>query len=258
MGRSPEPYLRRRFRPWEVGHWEIWQLRAPVVVAVLLVCGSAAVLVGIQFLILRPTARDALLTGALVLLGLVHTEVASKVERMRRRVSDTSYYDLSSVWTFAAALLLPAAVATGVVVVLYAHLWLRVWKPARVPLYRLVYTTATVVLAARQADRLADQVSALKAAGAMAVDTREFDADNLASHGPLVASIVADHGPIGTAVLAFGILGDQARAETDAAHAVAVVHTDYLAQVSLLTHLATAMRKASLTAWVESGSRATI
>ena len=74
--------------------------------------------------------------------------------------------------------------------------------------------------------------------------TREFDADDLASHGPLVASIIADHGPIGTAVLAFGILGDQARAETDAAHAVAIVHTDYVAQVSMLTHLAAAMRTA--------------
>jgi short-subunit dehydrogenase len=113
-----------------------------------------------------------------------------------------------------------------------------------IELARLLAPGATVVLAARKADRLAEQVNALKAAGATAVDTREFDADDLASHGPLVASIVADHGPIGTAVLAFGILGDQARAETDAAHAVAVVHTDYVAQVSLLTHLATAMREA--------------
>jgi short-subunit dehydrogenase len=76
------------------------------------------------------------------------------------------------------------------------------------------------------------------------VHTTEFDADDLASHGPLVAKIIAEHGPIGIAVLAFGILGDQARAEIDAEHAAAVVHTDYVAQVSLLTHLAAAMRKA--------------
>ena len=100
------------------------------------------------------------------------------------------------------------------------------------------------MLAARKADQLDDQVDMLKAAGAVAVHTREFDADDLASHGPLVASVVADHGPIGIAVLAFGILGDQARAEIDAAHAVAIVHTDYLAQVSLLTHLAATMRTA--------------
>ena len=104
---------------------------------------------------------------------------------------------------------------------------------------------ATVILAARAADRLDEQVSVCRAAGAAAVHTREFDADDLASHGPLVASIVADHGSIGTAVLAFGILGDQARAENDATHAVAIVHTDYVAQVSLLTHLAAAMRTAA-------------
>lgn len=101
-----------------------------------------------------------------------------------------------------------------------------------------------MVLAARRADQLDEQVAAVKAAGATAVHTREFDADDLASHGPLIAEVIAEHGPIGTAVLAFGILGDQARAEADAAHAVAVVHTDYVAQVNMLTLIAKAMRAA--------------
>ena len=103
---------------------------------------------------------------------------------------------------------------------------------------------ATVVLAARGADRLADEVAAVRAAGAAAVHTVEFDADDLESHGPLVAALVADYGPIGTAVLAFGILGDQTRAESDADHALAIIHTDYVAQISLLTQLASVMRKA--------------
>ncbi|BBZ43859.1 SDR family NAD(P)-dependent oxidoreductase [Mycobacterium parmense] len=113
-----------------------------------------------------------------------------------------------------------------------------------IELARRLAPGATVVLAARKADHLADEVNAVKSAGAVAVHTREFDADDLASHGPLVASVIADHGPIGTAVLAFGILGDQSRAERDAAHAVAIVQTDYVAQVSMLTHLAAAMRTA--------------
>lgn len=103
---------------------------------------------------------------------------------------------------------------------------------------------ATVVLAARGADRLDEQVAAVRAAGAAAVHTVEFDADELSSHGPLVDKLVGEFGPLRIAVLAFGILGDQARAEADAGHAVAIVHTDYVAQVSLLTHLATAMRAA--------------
>ncbi|MEU0498283.1 SDR family NAD(P)-dependent oxidoreductase [Mycobacterium sp. NPDC006124] len=103
---------------------------------------------------------------------------------------------------------------------------------------------ATVVLAARGADRLSGEVAAVTKAGAAAVHVREFDADALDSHTPLVESLVAEFGPIDTAVVAFGILGDQARAETNPAHAAAIVHTDYTAQVSLLTVLASTMRSA--------------
>ena len=101
---------------------------------------------------------------------------------------------------------------------------------------------ATVLLAARRADTLGEEVAAVLAAGAAAVHVREFDADGLASHGPLVESIVTELGPIRTVVLAFGILGDQARAEKDPGHAAAIVHTDFVAQVSLLTVLANSMR----------------
>ncbi len=103
---------------------------------------------------------------------------------------------------------------------------------------------STVVLAARSADRLDDQVAAVRAAGARAVHAIEFDADDLASHGPLVDKLVGEYGAIGTAVVAFGILGDQVRAEADPAQAVAIVHTDYVAQISVLTSLANAMRDA--------------
>jgi short-subunit dehydrogenase len=103
---------------------------------------------------------------------------------------------------------------------------------------------ATVVLAARGSDRLASQVAAVRAAGAAAVHTIEFDADDLDSHGPVLEKLIGEFGPIGTAVLAFGVLGDQGSAEADPAHAVAIVHTDYVAQISLLTVLAGSMREA--------------
>ena len=103
---------------------------------------------------------------------------------------------------------------------------------------------STVLLAARRADELDEQAGALRHAGAAAVHVREFDADDVGSHGPLVESIVAEHGPVGTAVLAFGILGDQDLAEKDPAHAAAIVHTDFVAQVGLLTVLANTMRAA--------------
>ncbi len=139
---------------WGVTQWEVWQVPGRVIAVILLVEGSAAALVAIQAAGLRPQPRELVLTGALVLLGVVHTAVAGTVERMRRRVSDHSYYDLSSVWTFAAALLLPTPLTAAVVVAVYGHLWVRVWRPAKTQLYRNVYTSAVVVLAAEAAHRV--------------------------------------------------------------------------------------------------------
>jgi NAD(P)-dependent dehydrogenase (short-subunit alcohol dehydrogenase family) len=101
---------------------------------------------------------------------------------------------------------------------------------------------ATVVLAARRSGQLDDEEKALLDAGAAAVDRIEFDADDLAAHGPVLAEVRRRHGRLDVVVVAFGVLGDQARAERDPAHAVAVVHTDYVAHVAVLTHLATLLR----------------
>ncbi len=99
-----------------------------------------------------------------------------------------------------------------------------------------------VVLAARRSDDLAGERARVSACGARSVHVAEFDADATATHPACLERIVAEHGPIGVAVVAFGVLGDQALAERDPAHAVAVVHTDYVAQVSVLTVLATRLR----------------
>ncbi|WP_432845512.1 SDR family NAD(P)-dependent oxidoreductase [Amycolatopsis sp. CA-161197] len=98
------------------------------------------------------------------------------------------------------------------------------------------------VLAARPGADLGEQVATLRTAGAEVVETAGFDADDLAGHRPFLDRVVAEHGPLDVVVLAFGILGDQARAETDAEHAAAIVHTDYVAQVAVLTHTAELLR----------------
>lgn len=108
---------------------------------------------------------------------------------------------------------------------------------------RLVAAEArTVVLAARRSHDLDIQESELRAAGAATVERVEFDADDVDSHGPVLADLVDRHGPLDV-VVSFGVLGEQARAERDAAHAMAVVYTDYLAHVSVLTHLARLLRE---------------
>ncbi len=102
---------------------------------------------------------------------------------------------------------------------------------------------ATVVLAARRSTDLDAQERDLRGAGVAAVHRVEFDADDVTRHRAVLDGVVARHGRLDTVVVAFGILGDQARAETDAAHALAVVHTDYVAHVSVLTHLAQLLRE---------------
>ena len=119
---------------------------------------------------------------------------------------------------------------------------------------------STVVLAARRPDDLDAEESSITDAGiphagiphagitdagitGVTVERVGFDADDLASHRPLLDDVAARHGGIDIAVVAFGLLGDQVRAERDAAHAVQVVHTDYVAHVQVLTELANLMRE---------------
>ncbi|NLG55486.1 MAG: SDR family NAD(P)-dependent oxidoreductase [Rhodococcus sp.] len=101
----------------------------------------------------------------------------------------------------------------------------------------------TVVLAARRSEDLEQQRQAVRDGGARAVHTIEFDADDLESHGTLLATVTEGYGNIGVVVLAYGILGNQQQAEVDAAHAAAIVHTDYVAQVVMLTHLTQLLRE---------------
>ncbi|MFC4003480.1 SDR family NAD(P)-dependent oxidoreductase [Prauserella oleivorans] len=98
------------------------------------------------------------------------------------------------------------------------------------------------VLAARRSHDLDAEEAALREAGATTVARVEFDADDIDRHPDVLGEIMTAHGPVDVVVTAFGILGDQQRAERDAAHALAIVHTDYTAHVSVLTHLANLLR----------------
>ncbi len=102
--------------------------------------------------------------------------------------------------------------------------------------------TDTVILAARRSADLDDEEKLMREAGAGTVERVEFDADDLGRHRAFLDDVIDRHGRLDTVVVAFGILGRQARAETDAAHAVQIVHTDYVAHVHVLTHLAELLR----------------
>ncbi|HEX3589434.1 MAG TPA: SDR family NAD(P)-dependent oxidoreductase [Pseudonocardiaceae bacterium] len=100
----------------------------------------------------------------------------------------------------------------------------------------------TVVLAARRVGELDSEAAALRAAGATAVHAVEFDADEVARHEAFLNDVTERFGAPDTVVVSFGVLGDQARAELDAEHAMSIVYTDYVAHVAILTELANRMR----------------
>ncbi|MCW2669146.1 MAG: short-chain dehydrogenase/reductase [Frankiales bacterium] len=97
-----------------------------------------------------------------------------------------------------------------------------------------------VVLAGRPSDRLTAAAERLATAGAT-VEVLPFDATELRSHGELVTRAFAG-GDIDVAVLAFGVLGDQATAERELALAMEVVQTNYAAAVSVGLLVSQAMR----------------
>jgi diguanylate cyclase (GGDEF)-like protein len=122
-----------------------------VITPLLLVELAALGLLLLDLVHVRMVSSELVTGGALAVLGVVHAELAVRLERVRRRATETPHVDLSSVWTFAAAMVLPPVLAGAVVVVIFTHQWWRVWRPVGVPGYRHLFSTATVVLACHAA-----------------------------------------------------------------------------------------------------------
>ena len=98
-----------------------------------------------------------------------------------------------------------------------------------------------VVLAGRPSAALDATVEGLTAAGIPGVATEPFDATDTSSHGDLVDRVFSA-GDVDIVILAFGVLGDQAQAESDPSLAVAMATTNYTGAVSVGLHVARRLR----------------
>src|SRR5262249_3366822 len=82
-------------------------------------------------------------------MSVAYMEASRQVE-VRRRLfaSDGSpYFDMSSVWILAGALVLPGGLAVLVVVLAYLHVWIRSWRSVDgVRTYRVGYNAATMAI----------------------------------------------------------------------------------------------------------------
>ncbi|MFG1926332.1 decaprenylphospho-beta-D-erythro-pentofuranosid-2-ulose 2-reductase [Cryptosporangium sp. NPDC048952] len=97
-----------------------------------------------------------------------------------------------------------------------------------------------VVLAGRPSTALDSAADDLRSAGAQ-VEVLPFDASDPSDHPTTVQKAFIDD--IDLAVVAFGVLGDQAQAEVDAAHAMEIATTNYVAALSVLVPVSQAMRQ---------------
>jgi decaprenylphospho-beta-D-erythro-pentofuranosid-2-ulose 2-reductase len=103
--------------------------------------------------------------------------------------------------------------------------------------------TRRVVLAGRDGDGLQAAAARLRAVAAeVDVTVLEFDARDRTGHAALVEQAFAG-GDVDVVLLAFGLLGEQERAERDADHAVDVATVNYTAAVSLGVPVAAALRR---------------
>ncbi|MEH0146097.1 SDR family oxidoreductase [Corynebacterium sp. Q4381] len=99
-----------------------------------------------------------------------------------------------------------------------------------------------VVLAARDISRLDEVEHKLADAGARRVQRVTFEATDFSSHRQLVRSVP----DLTTAIVAFGILGDQELAERDEREVVRIATVDYTAQASMLTVLADELERGEI------------
>lgn len=102
---------------------------------------------------------------------------------------------------------------------------------------------ATVVLAGRHPDTLRAGADVLRDAGSRRVEVLHFDATDTASHEDFVCTLSDAVGDIDVAVIAFGILGDQAADEFGGDGAVRVATTNYVGAVSVCVPLAQLLRR---------------
>ena len=101
----------------------------------------AAVLVGLFFLG-RTSGADWARFGVLLGFASVHLFLSRRQEETRRNQMETVHVELTAIWNFAAALILPLPLAVLSIVAIRFQRWF----VARRPLYRFVFATATITI----------------------------------------------------------------------------------------------------------------
>lgn len=101
---------------------------------------------------------------------------------------------------------------------------------------------AAVVLAGRDEERMRSAVDVIRAAGASAVETLAFDADDIDSHSEVIDKAFAER-DFDVVVLAAGVLGEQDTAEADPREAAKILHTNFVGCAAAALAVANRLRR---------------
>ncbi|SFI99061.1 diguanylate cyclase (GGDEF) domain-containing protein [Amycolatopsis sacchari] len=145
---SDSPSTRRSFKPQ---YWALWR-RPKAFIAFLLVAELAAVAWFVLVFVdmTAPTRLDLLRFAILTAGATVHIQMTRRQEERRRNRVRTVLIDLTAVWVFPAAIILPAPLTIGLVLLIRVQHWF----VARRPAHNFVFSSITHMLAATVAHRV--------------------------------------------------------------------------------------------------------
>lgn len=129
-----------------IGSWEIWTtpraMRAYVLALETLVLSLAVVLP----LVSRVTGTELARAGLIAALAIGFEDLSIRTARLRTRLATYSYVDMNSVWTFSAAVVLPASLVAPLCLAVIGNQWLRHARSGGYRIYRQFFA-GTVALA---------------------------------------------------------------------------------------------------------------
>ncbi|MFB9924568.1 GGDEF domain-containing protein [Amycolatopsis halotolerans] len=131
--------------------WKLWTQRPGLIAYCLLIETAAVATTATAVCTEHFSGRDLLVFGLLGGCGLLQAELGREVERLRL-ISGTPHINLTSVWSFAGVLVLPSALVTGLVAVLYLYLATRSpYRARRISAFRVVFNAALVIVTCQAA-----------------------------------------------------------------------------------------------------------
>ncbi len=128
--------------------WKMWSDARSRWIVFAIAFEVTAVVLMVSDLVDRPVTRtDLQWFGILLVLGVAQSEISRHIERVRRWMAGQTHINVTSVWYVAGAALLTPGWVSVLSVLLYLHLWLRVWRHVRARhAYRVVASTAAGLL----------------------------------------------------------------------------------------------------------------